>query len=155
MQHLKHLLTQPLSHTPKWVVGFLIVIAALGFADATYLTVEHYTNANPPCFVGSCELVLTSAYSTVFGIPVAIFGAVYYLFILICFFTFIEAKKEKALRIGLCVTVIGFLTSLYFFGVQAFALHAFCQYCLGSALSSTILFVTAITIFVKSMKRSS
>jgi uncharacterized membrane protein len=33
--------------------------------------------------------------------------------------------------------------------VQAFILHAYCLYCLGSALTSTILFVIAVVIFRK------
>ena len=160
MKHLKHLLTRPLKATnpsgdliSRGLLVFLIVIAAIGFSDATYLTIEHYTNTNPPCFVGSCELVLTSAYSTVAGVPVAAFGIVYYLCILVGLVVFLESKKEKALRMALLGTVIGFLASLYFFILQAFVLHAFCQYCLISATTSTILFVTAIYLIVRSKKQ--
>lgn len=139
---------------PKWLIGLLIVVAGIGFADATYLTIEHYTNANPPCFVGSCEVVLNSPYSTIAGVPVALFGAVYYLFILVGLVVFLESKKEGALRVALFATVVGFLASLYFFILQAFVLHAFCQYCLGSATTSTVLFVIAVYIIVTSRKQS-
>ncbi len=158
MQHLKHLLKRHISHNlrpiSKSLIIFLIVVAAIGFADATYLTIEHFTNANPPCFIGSCELVLNSTYATVAGIPVAIFGVVYYLFILMAFVVYLESKKEKelALRVGCLSTVIGLGSSLYFFILQAFVLHAFCQYCLVSAGTSTILFVTASYIIVTSRK---
>lgn len=134
---------------PKWLLGLLIFFAVLGFADATYLTVEHYTNTNPPCFVGNCEIVLTSVYATIAGIPVALLGMVYYLFILIMLFVYIESKKEIALRIALLTTAIGLLMSLYFFILQAFVIRAFCQYCLFSAISSMGLFITAMYGIVK------
>jgi uncharacterized membrane protein len=136
----------------KWLLIFLIIIAGIGFTDSTYLTVEHYTNSNPPCFIGSCELVLTSSYSTVAGIPVALFGMAYYLFILVALLVFFDSKKETALRIGLFSTVIGFIVSVYLFFLQASVIHAFCQYCLGSAATSTILFIAAVCIIVKSRR---
>jgi uncharacterized membrane protein len=139
---------------PKWLLIALIIVAAIGFVDATYLTVEHYTNANPPCYIGSCELVLTSAYSTVAGIPVALGGVADYLFMLVMLIIFLDSKKEMALRIALYSTAVGFAASIYFFILQAFVIHAFCQYCLGSATTSTILFITAVCLIVKSRKLS-
>ena len=57
----------------------LAVIALLGLADATYLTVAHLTGDDAVC--GSalgCSTVLGSAYATIRGIPTAAFGAVAY-----------------------------------------------------------------------------
>lgn len=127
----------------------LFVVAAIGFADATYLTIEHYANKIPPCVIGSCETVLSSSYATVAGIPVALGGAIYYFIILVLLLLYIDMKKEIILRSALLFTTVGFLASVYFFFIQAFVLHAFCQYCLISALTSTILFITAIAIFKK------
>jgi uncharacterized membrane protein len=151
----------PRNTAPKWATVFLVIFALIGFADATYLTIDHYQNIAPPCFVGSCEVVLTSAYSTFAGIPVSIFGMVYYLFILILLFAYINSsvdvatgrKNEKAFRTAIKVTPIGFLASLYFFCIQAFVLHQFCQYCLLSATTSTVLFIIAIYLYLKKMKK--
>jgi uncharacterized membrane protein len=136
----------------KSLLIFLVIIAGIGFVDSTYLTVEHYTNSNPPCFIGSCELVLTSSYSTFAGIPVALSGMAYYLFILVALLIFFESKKEMALRIGLFSTTIGFIVSIYLFFLQASVIHAFCQYCLGSAATSTILFIAALCVILKSRR---
>jgi uncharacterized membrane protein len=65
---------------------------------------------------------------------------------------FFDSKKPAVLRLALYSTVVGFVASLYFFILQAFVLHAFCQYCLGSATTSTILFVTTICIFCTQCK---
>ena len=138
---------------PKSIINTLIAIAAIGFIDATYLTINHFQNGTPPCFIGSCEVVLTSAYSVMFGVPVALLGGLYYLFILICLGVYIESqtaiRKNRALTIGLSVSIIGLGMSLYFLYVQAFVLHAFCQYCLASALTSTLLFIVSVFVVVK------
>jgi uncharacterized membrane protein len=147
---------------PKWAAVVLIILALIGFCDATYLTIDHYQNIAPPCFVGSCEVVLTSAYSTVAGIPVSIFGVAYYLFIVVALFAFINSsadpvtgnKKTGAFRAALYVTPLGFLASLYFFIIQAFVLDHFCQYCLLSATTSTVLFLIASYLLLKMRKLS-
>jgi uncharacterized membrane protein len=122
----------------------LLIVALLGFADATYLTVEHYQGVIPPCSVVSgCETVLTSAYSVIAGVPVSLLGAVFYFIVLVGVFSFLESKKTVLLKWSLLFTIFGILFSLWFIYVQAFILGAWCLYCLGSALTSTILFVTA------------
>ena len=149
MQTLKRSLTQPLRILPNKVVIFLLVVAIFGFADASYLTVEHFANAIPPCTTSGCETVLTSAYSEILGVPVALLGALYYLTISIGIFAYLESKNEKLIRYALLLTPIGFLMSLWFISAMTFIIHSYCQYCLGSATTSTILFVTALYVFSK------
>jgi len=150
MKHLKHLLTQPLAALPTSLAVFLLVIALLGFADASYLTIEHYQGVIPPCtLVSGCEAVLTSSYSVIFGMPVSLLGAIYYLVISIGIFSFLESKKTTLLKWVLLLTVFGMIFSLWFLYVQAFILGSYCLYCLGSVLTSTILFVTACVVAKK------
>ncbi len=150
MKNLKQLLTQQLVAPPTSLAAFLLIVALLGFADASYLTIEHYKGVVPPCtIVTGCETVLTSSYATVVGIPVSLLGAIFYLVVLIGIFTFIESKKTKLLKWALLFTVFGLLSTLWFLYVQAFILGAFCLYCLGSAISSIVLFVTACVVFKK------
>jgi uncharacterized membrane protein len=122
-------------------------IAALGFIDATYLTVEHFLNKIPPCGITGCETVLTSAYSTIASIPVSLLGSLDYLFIIILLMTYYDTRKEIFLRAALLFTVVGFLFSVYFVIIQAFVLGAYCLYCMFSALISTILFGMSVYIF--------
>jgi uncharacterized membrane protein len=127
----------------------MLAIALIGFADASYLTLEHYRDAIPPCTIGGCETVLTSAYSTVLGIPVSLAGAVYYLLTLIGLFAYMDSKKQAILKWTLILPILGFLASVWFFYLQAFVIHHFCEYCLGSATTSTILCAIALFIFAK------
>ncbi len=156
MNNLKNFFKKPLQkeHIPKWIVIKLLVIALLGFADATYLVIEHYLNAIPPCAIGSCELVLTSAYSRVFGLPVSLPGALYYLALLVLFTMYLDTKREKVLRVALLLSPLGFLVSLYFFVIQAFVLHAFCQYCIGSAITSTLIFIISLYTLITYRKEA-
>lgn len=148
MMNLSHLFKQPLRAVPNSLVIFLLIVALVGFVDAGYLTIEHYQNAIPPCSItGGCEKVLTSAYAAVFGIPVSLLGSFYYVAILIGICGYLESKKILFLKWALLLTFAGFLASLWFVFLQAFVIRSYCLYCLGSAITSTILFVTAMDIF--------
>lgn len=135
---------------PISLIVLILIVALIGFADAIYLTIEHYQGAIPPCSVVSgCEKVLTSAYSIVAGIPVSLLGSLYYLIISIGLFTYLDTKKSDILKWTLSLTVFGLFMSLWFIFVQAVLLHAWCLYCLGSATSSIILFILANVVFGK------
>ena len=149
MMHLKHLLKRPLQGVPNKIVIILFIIALVGFADASFLTIEHYENRIPPCTTAGCETVLTSAYSNILGIPVALLGMIYYLLISIGLFAHIEGKHEPSLRAVLLITVCGFIMSIWFVAVQAFVIHSYCLYCLGSATISTVLFASSVYVLKK------
>ena len=147
--HLKHLLTRPLVNVPRWVVIVMLAIAIIGFADATYLTLEHYRGVIPPCTISGCEIVLTSQFSTLFGIPTALLGAIYYLIMSVGLFAYLDTKKEPILKSVVLFSAFGFLFSVWFFYLQAFVIHSFCQYCLVSATTSTLLFIFSKIVFWK------
>ena len=150
MTNLKQLLQRPLRVLPNSLVIIFLIVALLGFADAAYLTIEHYQNVIPPCSVtGGCEVVLTSAYSTVYGIPVSLLGAIYYILVCIGAFAYLEGKNEKLFKASIVLVFLGFIASLWFFFIQAAVLHSYCLYCLGSALSTTILFILSCIVLTK------
>ncbi|MCX6716222.1 MAG: vitamin K epoxide reductase family protein [Candidatus Taylorbacteria bacterium] len=159
MNNLKQLLKRPLSKVSTGHVVAVLIIALLGFADAAFLTIEHYRGVVPPCSVTEgCDVVLGSQFSSLFGIPTALFGAIYYLLIVLGAFIFLESKHVgeslashhfSILKWCLLGTIIGFLMSLWFIYLQVFILHSYCAYCLGSALTSIILFIIAIDVIRK------
>ena len=149
MMNLKRLLKTQLSPLPKWIPIALVIIALIGFADATYLTVEHYANVIPPCTTGGCETVLTSKYANIVGVPTSLFGSVYYLIIAVSIFLYMDTKKNIFIVLPLLLSVVGLLTSLCLVFIMAFVLKAFCPYCAVSAITSITLFVSAVIIFRK------
>ena len=121
-----------------WV---MMALAFLGFLDATYLAIEHLRGVVPPCTVLSgCEVVTTSNYATVLGMPVALMGSFYYAAILIALMGVHTTGRARLLLWIARATALGFAASVYFVTIQLFVLDAVCVYCMGSALTSTLLF---------------
>ena len=116
------------------ILGLII----LGILDTAYLTWEHYANIIPPCpahsVLGSfvdCGRVLRSQYATVFGIPLAVIGLGYYIFLL-----FVTYFKPKLLFF---ITPFALLASVYFLYLQIFVLHTICLYCTFSGVINLLL----------------
>lgn len=137
-------------HIPHWLSVSILVVAFLGFIDASFLTAEHYSEMTPPCFiVQGCDVVTTSSYSKILGIPVSLLGALFYVSILILGIYYVDKKKSVALTLIHLATSAGFLMSLWFVYVQAFILKSWCLYCLFSAGTSTVLFVLGAIAFYR------
>src|SRR6266511_3379544 len=103
----------------KMLAWWFIGLALLGFADSTFLTVKHFSGGIIPCSLTSCETVLTSSYSEIFGIPLALFGAVYYLSLVVLAIIAIDTDRATWLRRAAWLTMFGFAFSLYLVGLQA------------------------------------
>ncbi|MES2471147.1 MAG: vitamin K epoxide reductase family protein [Patescibacteria group bacterium] len=126
-----------------WQAGIFTAVGALGFADALYLTIQHYQHVIPPCTIEGCETVLTSAYSVILGVPVSLLGAVFYACVIALSIVYIDKRNYKVLNALFLVTHLGLIASLYFLFLQAFVINAWCQYCLLSAATSIILWLKA------------
>lgn len=147
MTNLKSSLTAPFLKIPRWIIAAFFIAALIGFADASFLAIEHYRGVVPPCtIISGCEKVTTSDYSEVFGIPLALFGAIYYFTLLILIIAYFDLKKEAILKIAALITPVGFLASLYFVYLQLIVIQAICLYCMISAAASAMLFVLGIII---------
>jgi uncharacterized membrane protein len=133
----------------KLLIVFFIIVSFLGFLDATYLTAQHYLGAIPPCVITTgCETVLTSEHSVIFGIPTALWGAMYYLLLFILAVLALDLKPE-IIRFVAYLTPIGFFASLYFVYLQLFVIKEICSYCMISAATSTILFILGMFSIIK------
>ena len=110
------------------------VLSLCGLADAIYLTIEHITGQSVRCtIVAGCSEVLSSSYAVVGGYPLASIGALAYftvfsLAILALFGYRIAGQLLTLLVLAMC------LVSLWLIYLQAFVIHAFCQFCLLSAI---------------------
>ncbi len=122
-------------------VSFYIFFALilLGFADSVFLTWEHYTMTSIGCPISpwiNCLAVTSSKYSEIFGIPLALLGSIYYVFL----FFFLTRKETMFKHFFLLTSSFGVLFSLYLIYIQAFAIGLFCLYCLASAVISFLIF---------------
>lgn len=125
-----------------WLPYAMLAVSFLGFLDASYLTQKHFTQSVIPCSIThGCEIVTNSAYSEVFGIPVALLGSLFYLAIFLGTFAAIESGSRRLLRAVSRLTLAGLLASMWFVYVQVVLIQAICQWCMISAVTSTTLFV--------------
>ncbi|PIZ46416.1 hypothetical protein COY32_03380 [candidate division WWE3 bacterium CG_4_10_14_0_2_um_filter_41_14] len=140
------------------VIAFL-VISFIGFLDATYLTVSHYRGTELNCTIlQGCEEVTNSAYSVIYGVPVALLGMGYYLVIMtlslfllemVLSMVFLETHESKILKILPYLTIFGFVASIWFVYLQIFVIGEICEYCMLSATTSTLLFILGIILLTK------
>lgn len=135
----------PVKTIRTWVIVAICIAALIGFADATYLTVEHYIGGIPPCSPGfDCEKVTTSEYSQILGIPVALLGSLYYFVILLATLVYFDTRK-KFIALGVfAIAPLGLASAVWFTSLQIFVIKAFCPYCLLSAGTSTLIFIFAM-----------
>jgi uncharacterized membrane protein len=123
------------------------VLAFVGMIDAFYLSIKR--NAGPiPCHVTrGCTDVLTSKYSELAGIPLSWFGMAFYMavFSLAVFTLFGESEDSSAspVRAIFYISGVGLIISALLFGIQAFILRAYCEYCLLSAALVFTIFLLA------------
>ncbi len=109
------------------------LIALLGLAEATYLTVMFLSGEIAVCG-GSpdCYQVLGSSYAKIGPVPVSGLGALAY-FSAFTFATFAGFGYARARKFFTWTVIAMFCMTLWLLFVQAFRLHAFCRYCLISA----------------------
>ena len=106
---------------------------------------EHYNQGILPCYIfEGCDKVLTGKYSEIFGLPVALFGAVYYLLIVLTAVFYLDTKNKISLNILKIFPSAGLLASLWFVYLQLFIIEAICFYCMISAFTSTALFILSL-----------
>jgi uncharacterized membrane protein len=98
-------------------------------------------------------MVLGSSWSTIGDIPLAAFGAAaYFVAFALAMLTAFGDRRMWRLY-GLLVTSMAAF-SLFLFYLQAFRIHAFCQFCLLSLATSVTLFIVfLISLFVNRSAR--
>lgn len=139
-----------------------LIAALIGLFDAFYLTNEHY-NGQLACGAQQyifglpvdCGYVTQSHYSVFLGIPISLFGLLYYLSIVIILLykdtieTKITKDKIKFDLLFLLITILGALFSTYLVILQFFILERICLYCMLSALCCLTLICSSVYIYIK------
>jgi len=129
------------------------LVSLLGLADAIYLTVEHVTGQSVRCtIVAGCSEVLSSQYAVVAGVPLAVIGAAAY-FGVFSLSTLAAFGHRIAATFLTPLVMLMFVVSVWLVYLQAFVIHAFCQYCLFSAGVTTALTVIVLFAVIFRAKR--
>jgi len=134
----------------SWISWLGVSLAALGIADATWLTITHYTAkvalVCPDTGIINCAKVTASSYSMILGIPVALLGLGFFVTMLLLQLPAAWQTKNSYLIWGrLALAASGILMVFWLVYVELFRLNAICLYCTGSHVLAFLLFVvTAI-----------
>ena len=126
----------------------MAILAAAGAAIAAFLTWQHVAGTIPPCGpVRGCETVLTSAYASIAGVPVALPGT------LVSLATLGGALAWwlRADRRGLVLAYLSGVASVaalgYFTYLEIAVIHAICAWCVIYALTVLVGWILALVAY--------
>jgi uncharacterized membrane protein len=120
----------PMRSSPNWP---LFALGVVGVLLTTYLTWTHWTgNSVKGCSVGSsCDIVLSSKWATLFGLPTSAWGL--FAYATIGAIAFIK-REDRHWQFAWIVSLFGVLYGAYLTMISLTVLHAACPYCLTSLL---------------------
>jgi uncharacterized membrane protein len=133
-----------------------IILACLGLVVSLYLTWVKITNAVVLCGeIGDCDTVNDSIYSEIFGVPIALMGAVAYLgiLLLLCLESWRPFWVENGKLMVFGISLIGTFYSAYLTYIEVVVLRAICPYCVVSAITITLLMFFSIFRLVKASEK--
>lgn len=137
---------------PKLFAGFTAV-AAIGWLVSIFLSGVHFWVLPLPAgfeVAGTPWAVMTSEFAYVLGIPLALFGAFYYLTVLVLSAMWFHSRHPLVLKVLTPMTAIGVIASAVFVYLQLFVIEAICPFCMVSAGATTILFTLELIMLKKS-----
>jgi uncharacterized membrane protein len=123
--------------TPNWP---LFAVSIVGVLLTGYLTWTAFHGANVKgCAVGAgCDVVLTSKWSRLLGLPTSFWGLLTYVTLTASAFL---RREDSRWRLAWIVALFGMMYSVYLTTVSLTILRATCPYCLTSLTLMTAIFV--------------
>jgi len=134
----------------RWFQITTLVLSLAGLGVSIYLTVQHYTAATsflgcPATSTFNCQKVTTSPESIIFGIPVAVFGLAFYVFMVAVNNPWAWRSRLPAIywaRLG--SIVLGIVFVLYLIYTELFTIGAICVDCTSVHIITFLLFCLLI-----------
>lgn len=120
-----------------------LVLSGVGLGLSTYLTYVHYNPGALVCSDGGCAIVQLSEYSTMFGVPIALFGVGMFV-TLIAGIALRELRDDFSDLVStgmITILVAAVLYWAYLTYLEAYVIHAFCQWCVITSIVTTLLLV--------------
>jgi uncharacterized membrane protein len=134
---------------PRWIQAATLALSLAGLGISAYLTISHYltpaTLACPDTGIVNCAKVTTSPESVILGIPVALLGLLFYVFM--AAITTPRAWRGHApllrrARVGGLVAGVAF--AVYLIYTELFTLDAICLWCTAVHVITVALFALVI-----------
>ena len=133
-------------NTPYLMLALALVGICVAFYDAYQLYNGQALWCPPP--INGCNEVANSPYARIFDLPVGYYGVVYYLYMFCLAALLAFDPFSRGLRFAaVAYSTLGTCFSIYFMYLQIAFIHAFCIYCLVSAVTTLLLFIAALSHF--------
>src|SRR4051812_34637419 len=127
---------------------WMALLSLAGLFLGAYLTLYHYGFIGSlACNVGSCEKVQSSRWSMFLGVPVATWGVGFYISTLALSIAGMQERYADSAglsRLMVALTGVGILFTAWLNYLEGFVIHAWCEWCLGSASIVLLLFLLAM-----------
>lgn len=135
----------------NWIIP-IIALAGLGIAG--YLAYVEISRVEAVCGpIGECNIVQSSQFAQILGIPVAVFGLLFYFgtIVLWLLLRFVNTRWAKWIPVLLLVaTFLGTIFSIYLTLLELTVIGAICAWCLSSAIITTTMLLVVVAKYSKS-----
>jgi uncharacterized membrane protein len=137
--------------TPRsmgWLPFTTFVLSVLGLADAGYQVYTHFTDTGLlgcSARADACVLVQNSQYAWIFHIPVAVYGAVFFAFMVVICSPWGWRRPQPWIRHArLAAVVVGMMFVLYLIYRELISLGEICPYCTSVHVITFLIFALVV-----------
>ncbi|HEX6368125.1 MAG TPA: vitamin K epoxide reductase family protein [Longimicrobium sp.] len=139
---------EELEESPPLTRMAIALLALAGLLISSYLTMYKMGFLGEiQCTIGGCEKVQTSRWATFLGLPVSAWGLGAYVTILTIALMGVQPRWARARWVALALfglSAVGVAFSAYLTYLEAFVIHAWCQWCVISAILITLIFLLSL-----------
>ena len=127
---------------------WMALLSLAGLFLGAYLTLYKFGYIGTlACGVSSCEQVQTSRWSVFLGLPVATWGVGFYALMLALSIAGLQESYAESRGLSLAMLILagwGVLFTAWLNYLEAYVIHAWCEWCLFSAGMVLVLFILAV-----------
>lgn len=123
----------------------LAILAVVALSISLFLAVSHYLGYAVPCTITQgCETVLNSKYASLFGLPLSVWGVMFFSGIFVL--SLLANHYKRARKILTYALAFGSFGSASFLFLQFFVIKQICQYCAAVDILTILLLLLDINI---------
>jgi uncharacterized membrane protein len=127
------------------------LLALIGLLISAYMTAYKFGLLGTiVCGTGGCETVQNSPWAVFAGVPVPVIGLLGYGALLVAALLGVQPRFMDDRRVALVLIAgasIGILFSAYLTWLEAAVIHAWCQWCIVSAILAMLIFIFTLPEF--------
>jgi uncharacterized membrane protein len=134
-----------------WHPGIaLALLDFIGLCIALYLSYVELRSEIPTCgVIKGCATVATSEYSRIAGIPVAVFGVVLSLTLMVLALAWWRTGRPGLLLAHYALSMVGVIFEIYFTYLELFVISAVCVWCAAYGISLVARFLLSLVVWLR------